>query len=70
MAHIGHPVMGDPVYGARRSSCALRRQALHACALGLKHPVTGEDMLWHSPLPEDLANWAATLSCLGGVAAS
>jgi 23S rRNA pseudouridine1911/1915/1917 synthase len=70
MAHIGHPVMGDPVYGSKRSSCALRRQALHACTLGLRHPVTGEDMLWHSSLPVDLADWAARLSCPDDLAAS
>ncbi len=62
LAHIGHPIMGDPVYGSRHSSCTLPRQALHACTLGLQHPVTGEDMLWHSPLPEDLASWEATLA--------
>ena len=69
MAHLGHPIMGDPVYGTRRSLCALRRQALHACSLSLQHPVTGQAMQWHSPWPDDLANWAATLAphCPDGI---
>ena len=62
LAHIGHPIMGDPVYGSRLSSCTLTRQALHAWILGLQHPHTGEDMLWKSPLPQDLASWEATLA--------
>lgn len=73
MAHIGHPLVGDPVYGGRlavpaRASAALaeslrafKRQALHATALGLRHPVSGEDMHWESPLPPDMAALVAAL---------
>jgi len=69
LAHIGHPVAGDPLYGGRgkvqlsaaaqeRSlRCAvleaLSRQALHATELEFPHPVTGETMRFTSPPPED-----------------
>src|SRR5690606_7272420 len=50
MASIGHPLVGDPVYGRRRSGDALRdafaRQALHAFRLALVHPASGEPMQW------------------------
>jgi 23S rRNA pseudouridine1911/1915/1917 synthase len=69
LAHIGHPVVGDPVYGAggaRGISGASRpwarelerrapRQFLHAHRLDLAHPRTGEPMTFEAPLPEDLA---------------
>ncbi len=63
MAHIGHPLVGDPVYirGVQKCVPQLRellngfpRQALHATQLALDHPVTGERMEFHSPLPEDM----------------
>ncbi len=66
MAHIQHPLIGDPVYGGRlklpprcsdRLAQTLRkfhRQALHAARLGLEHPVTGEQMEWEVPMPEDM----------------
>ncbi|WP_136442762.1 RluA family pseudouridine synthase [Pacificoceanicola onchidii] len=69
MAHAGHGLIGDPVYGGRRkispkalSPKALAavqgfdRQALHATELGFTHPVTGEEMLFHAPLPPDMAS--------------
>ena len=78
MAHIGHPLIGDKTYGAgfktkvaklRRHAAReiverLRRQALHAATLGFAHPVTGEEMLFESELPEDLAQLR---EALGGV---
>ena len=66
MAHIKHPLVGDPAYGGRlrllRNATpelteALRgfhRQALHATMLKLAHPITGEVMEWHSPTPQDM----------------
>jgi 23S rRNA pseudouridine1911/1915/1917 synthase len=67
LAHIGHPLMGDRVYGPHfktkashlgpRSQAALTtldRQALHAYLLTLKHPQTGAILEWISDLPEDL----------------
>jgi 23S rRNA pseudouridine1911/1915/1917 synthase len=59
MASIGHPLVGDPVYGKRR--CAdprldgFPRQALHAWRLALVHPVSGRELAWESPLPDDFA---------------
>ena len=56
LAHIGHPLLGDPVYGGRkRISVEFPRQALHAVRLGLAHPITGEAMEWEAPPPPDFA---------------
>ena len=68
LAHIGHPLMGDAVYGphfktkashlgpqSQAALSALGRQALHAYLLALEHPKTGEVLHWESDLPEDLA---------------
>ncbi len=59
MAQLGHPLVGDPVYGLRRSGNplfdAFPRQALHAFRLGLIHPRTGEAMEWSVPMALDLA---------------
>jgi 23S rRNA pseudouridine1911/1915/1917 synthase len=66
LAHIGHPLVGDPLYGGRRqlvaglapaerdALAAFRRQALHAAKLEFAHPVTGKSIAVQSPLPEDL----------------
>lgn len=54
MTHIGHPLLGDPVYGPRRATVDFPRQALHAWRLGLTHPVSGEAMQWEAPLPQDM----------------
>ncbi|OUM98738.1 MAG: RNA pseudouridine synthase [Firmicutes bacterium ZCTH02-B6] len=51
MAHIGHPVVGDPVYGPRRCPWNLNGQCLHAFRLGFRHPRTGEWMSFTAPLP-------------------
>ncbi|GAA6170625.1 23S rRNA pseudouridine(1911/1915/1917) synthase RluD [Colwellia sp. KU-HH00111] len=65
MAHITHPLVGDPVYGGRprppKNSTpelltklrSFKRQALHAAMLSLYHPRTGELMTWHADLPDD-----------------
>lgn len=59
LASIGHPLVGDPVYGKAKSGDvwldAFPRQALHAFRLALVHPVSGEEMAWESPLPADFA---------------
>lgn len=56
---IGHPLVGDPVYGARASRVPsgppFGRQALHARRLGLIHPLSGKAMSWTSELPGDMA---------------
>ena len=73
LAHIGYPVVGDPVYGGRRrfpaaASPALiaeleafTRQALHAARLKLAHPTTGKEVEWEAPLPADMAHLIAVL---------
>lgn len=54
-AHMGHPVVGDPVYGAGRSvGVNLTGQALHAWKLRLQHPVSGEWIEATAPLPEEM----------------
>lgn len=67
MAHIGHPILGDPAYGGGRSRAkglppeaqtviaGLNRQALHAASLGFRHPLNDETVSFSSPLPDDLA---------------
>ncbi len=49
-AHIGHPIVGDPVYGGSQKLCS-DGQLLHAAQLKLKHPHTGEEMSFTAPLP-------------------
>ena len=52
MASIGHPLLGDTVYGSSRNPYHLEGQALHAMILGFIHPRTGEYMEFTAPLPE------------------
>ena len=67
MAHIGHPVLGDPLYGSgrrasrralppalREKAASLGRQALHARLLAFTHPVSAEPLHFESPLPADM----------------
>ena len=68
LAHLGHPVIGDPVYGGRKrfpknvsdtlrdALAAFPRQALHSIRLELRHPVTDERMEWEAPLAADMAD--------------
>lgn len=51
MAHIGHPVAGDPVYGPKKCITELRGQCLHARVIGFVHPSTGEYLEFDSGLP-------------------
>lgn len=52
---VGHPVVGDPVYGRRRKTLPVPRQFLHARRLEFKHPLTGRHMELEAPLAADLA---------------
>jgi 23S rRNA pseudouridine1911/1915/1917 synthase len=61
LASIGHPLIGDPVYAARRAGIAFHRQALHAETLALAHPLSARPMQWHAPLPEDMRNLIESL---------
>jgi 23S rRNA pseudouridine1911/1915/1917 synthase len=68
LSHLGHGLIGDPVYG--RSVIAglpevaqtFPRQALHAATLGFHHPVTEDILRFESPLPQDMADLVAKLS--------
>ena len=77
LAHAGHPLIGDPLYIKRRPATAkllseparglaldFHRQALHAETLGFSHPITGMDLLFSAPPPEDFQALAdALLTC-------
>jgi 23S rRNA pseudouridine1911/1915/1917 synthase len=77
LAHLGFPLVGDPVYGGRRripagSSPALAtllrsfpRQALHAARLALTHPLSGRELECESPLPADMRQLLAALEANG-----
>ena len=57
LASIGHPLIGDPTYGQRRSNLGLDRPFLHAAELAFDHPATGERVTFSSPLAPDLQAW-------------
>ncbi|MDJ1008001.1 MAG: pseudouridine synthase [Paracoccaceae bacterium] len=73
LAHVGHGLIGDPVYGGRRklpksagdaavaAAARFGRQALHAARLGFVHPVTGERMAFEADWPTDMADLAMVL---------
>jgi len=66
LAHTGHPVLGDDKYGDFELNRALVKQGvgrlfLHAGRLGFVHPVTGERLQLHAPLPKDMATFASKL---------
>ena len=65
MASLGHPLVGDPVYGRRKAGDprldAFPRQALHAWQLSLRHPRDGREMSWQSQLPADFSTLLASL---------
>ncbi len=62
MAAIGHPVLGDRRYGGRRGALAVGRPMLHAAALRLAHPASGQEMSFSSPLPDDFEEALDALS--------
>ncbi|MBO6147836.1 MAG: RluA family pseudouridine synthase [Lachnospiraceae bacterium] len=61
MSHIGHPVLGDTVYGSGKSPFATKGQMLHAMELGFKQPRTGVEIRVASPLPEDFQHILSSL---------
>ncbi len=76
LAHIGHPLAADPVYGGRPKLFApeimlalegFARQALHAKKLSLVHPLSGKTMTWRAPLPEDFELLIAALRAEQGL---
>lgn len=73
MAHINHPIVGDSTYAGqphlpkniaaekREAVAHFPRQALHACTLRLSHPASGEEMIFHADLPQDIEDLLAIL---------
>ncbi len=74
MTHIGHPLIGDPVYGRARTIPktapqivsetlkGFKRQALHARSLGFIHPISGENLMFSADLPSDMKAVAKALA--------
>ncbi|WP_299826823.1 RluA family pseudouridine synthase [uncultured Roseobacter sp.] len=73
LAHAGHGLVGDPTYGGKRKLAAkavsepaaqaiknFPRQALHAAVLGIVHPVSGENVRFEAPLPQDMSGLLET----------
>ena len=54
MASLGHPLIGDTLYGGQPEG-GLERQALHAFRLAFEHPVTKKPLVHYAPLPQDMA---------------
>ena len=72
MKHLGHPIIGDPLYSGpqwrgipdkriQKAIASFPRQALHAARLTIPHPRTGESMTFESPLPDDMRELLAAL---------
>lgn len=78
LSSIGHPLLGDPLYGGRRGLASiappllrqglqkLRRQALHAASLGFVHPATEKHLEFSSPIPADMEEAMGLLEKLDG----
>ncbi len=65
MAYIGHPILGDTVYGAKKAVPGLTGQCLHAVALRFIHPRTGELTELHCPLPAEFEAYLEKLRKMG-----
>ena len=61
MTSIGHPLVGDPKYTAKKNPFAIVGQALHSLTLSLTHPRTGTEMTFTAPLPADMEEILHTL---------
>jgi 23S rRNA pseudouridine1911/1915/1917 synthase len=80
MSHIGHGLIGDPIYGTRRKVklagldqedadviSGFGRQALHAARLGFVHPISGENVVFESELPDDLKTLEQSLKTVKAI---
>ncbi len=77
MAHLGHPLIGDPLYGQRLKLPpkhteelknylrAFKRQALHAYRLTLLHPIDNQSLTWVAPIPDDLDSLIKAIEAYG-----
>ena len=59
---VGHPVVGDSMYGGGKSALVAPRPMLHARRLTLIHPGSGEEMTFEAPIPDDMATVIAKCS--------
>jgi 23S rRNA pseudouridine1911/1915/1917 synthase len=66
LAYLGHPIVGDEVYGPRKSPLQLTRHMLHAAKLTLTHPLTGERMEFGSELPAEFRSLLDKLQRMAG----
>jgi len=64
-AHLGHPLLGDHLYGDGISVGSYERFALHARRVNFPHPVSGEEMTVEAPLPSEFLDAAALLRAAG-----
>ncbi|MEL6839172.1 MAG: RluA family pseudouridine synthase [Pseudomonadota bacterium] len=78
MAHCGHALIGDPVYGGRRklspkaigdagvaAVAGFPRQALHAATLGFEHPISGENLAFEAEIPADMRDLLRAIRAMG-----
>lgn len=63
LAFIGHPIVGDQLYGRKRRGLSINRQALHSYVLGFVHPLSKKYMEFSAPLPRDMQK---LIDCLEG----
>ena len=61
LSYIGHPLVGDELYGSRKNNLGFQGQALHAYLLGFTHPLSGERLHFEAPLPEEFQKELARL---------
>jgi len=61
MSYLGHPLIGDKLYGGNSGGLAMDRHALHASKLAFTHPVTRKWMEFAAKLPDDFIQWIETL---------
>ena len=61
MTSIGHPLVGDAKYTAKKHPFTIAGQALHSLTLTLAHPRTGEEMAFTAPFPTDMEEILRTL---------
>ncbi len=62
MAYLGHPVAGDDVYGPKKCITKLNGQCLHAKVIGFTHPITREELLFDSPLPDYFVSFLKSIT--------
>ena len=65
--YMGHPVVGDPVYGYKKQKFSLNGQLLHAYSLSFTHPTTGERLTFYAPLPPYFSGLLEKLDKIYGV---